>query len=612
MNESTLKIIPWASLAVCVMIVTIITLFVHDVVFHSDQDRFDKITNHLTEDIRDRMKDYETTLYGAKGLFAASEQVTRSEWKQYASIQQIEKRFPGMKALVYSKKIGNSEDLKSHIQKMHLDYPTYDVHPMYSREEYHSIVYVEPFESSNLRAFGYDMSTESVRHAAMVNACDSDNIVFSGKITLIQEPSESKQPGFLMLLPIYKNGYPIDTIEQKRASLDGFVYFAFRAHDLFGAIFEKLEEDPNDIKHLTVEIYDSSVGDSNLLYSSGPLPAGSFYLQTIQTISLGEQQWLIRTSATNEFSNTNNLIVPITVLLGLGMSLLLFLVIRSFSINQLYVLKLAKINERLLAGDPDVLINAYDSQIDKSTQKLFDTISQMRNTLAKSIAEQQITKQKDEFSAMITHELKTPLVPIIGYTKMLKGLLGPLNAEQQQAADIIYKNATSLNSLINDILDAQKLELKKIKYTIAPLSIKKLFESLREEYAPVINGKLEFSFSDDLIIQTDEIRLHQVFSNIINNAINVIPKTSGIIEVGLQKQNDSVVFHIRNNGPQIPQENQEQLFQKFYQMDSSIRRKPGSGLGLAICKGIIEGLGGQIWLESNKDWTAFYFRIPIL
>ncbi|HEY8110773.1 MAG TPA: HAMP domain-containing sensor histidine kinase, partial [Candidatus Nitrosotenuis sp.] len=227
----------------------------------------------------------------------------------------------------------------------------------------------------------------------------------------------------------------------------------------------------------------------------------------------------------------------------------------------------------------------------------------------------QIDIQKEEFSAMVTHELKTPLVPIIGYCKMLKNkMLGELNSEQLESIDTIEKNAKRLESLISDIMDVRKLDLDKMKFTIEDLSIADFFTNLDSSYRQVLMEQGKEFITDvqitSIVIHTDKIRLRQVFDNLISNAIKFTPDKNSKITVGCKKEGNKVVFYVADNGIGIPLESQQNLFQKFYQVDTSERRKiGGTGLGLTISKGIIEKLGGRIWVESDgKTGTIFYIE----
>ena len=223
---------------------------------------------------------------------------------------------------------------------------------------------------------------------------------------------------------------------------------------------------------------------------------------------------------------------------------------------------------------------------------------------------------KDEFAAMVTHELKTPLVPIIGYCKMLKksSMLGNLNSEQQEAVESIDRNAKQLEKLIGDILDTRKLDIDKMKFEIEGFSVREFLSNLDSSYKKTMSEKgIKFMINSkiqDAVIKSDKTRLQQVFDNLISNSAKFAPKQGGLIEIGVDKKNDRIIFYVKDNGVGIPKEKQGALFQKFYQVDTSDRRRAGgTGLGLAISKGIVEKLGGKIWVESDgKTGTTFYIE----
>jgi len=118
---------------------------------------------------------------------------------------------------------------------------------------------------------------------------------------------------------------------------------------------------------------------------------------------------------------------------------------------------------------------------------------------------------------------------------------------------------------------------------------------------------------DDVNFQTDETKIIQVLSNLIQNSVDFTPIVDAKIEVDAKKEGDDIIFCVKDNGIGISEENQINLFKKFYQIDTSIIRKHGgTGLGLTICKGFVEGLDGKIWVRSNiGKGSTFYFTIPI-
>lgn len=229
----------------------------------------------------------------------------------------------------------------------------------------------------------------------------------------------------------------------------------------------------------------------------------------------------------------------------------------------------------------------------------------------------QVEVQKDEFVAMITHELKTPLFPIAAHCEMLINYekTDNLTKEQLESIKEIHSCTKKLERLVGDILDAEKLELGQCSFNITDFDTDTFTDEIFRSYKPVMNENIiDFSISNNAscMIKSDKDRLVQVFRNLLENAINFAPPMGAKIEIGLRVNHKAIVFYVKDNGPGIPKEKQERLFSKFYQVDTSLRRKHGgSGLGLVICKGIMEGLGGRIWVDSDKGKGAtFYFSIP--
>jgi signal transduction histidine kinase len=217
---------------------------------------------------------------------------------------------------------------------------------------------------------------------------------------------------------------------------------------------------------------------------------------------------------------------------------------------------------------------------------------------------------------MITHELKTPLVAIIGYSSMLlKGRLGELSELQRQKLQVMFRNAERLTALIQDILDVQKLELGQLNIHPVEVSSKKIIEESISSLKPDAEGrgiKLLADIDSDCIVKCDQDRIVQVMVNLLTNAIKFSPDNTSIV-VRSSADANSAIFSVRDNGTGIPKEKQDKLFTKFYQVDTKLTRKvSGTGLGLVICKGIIEAHGGKIWFESIEGkGSLFSFSLPL-
>ena len=241
------------------------------------------------------------------------------------------------------------------------------------------------------------------------------------------------------------------------------------------------------------------------------------------------------------------------------------------------------------------------------------TINSMINRL------NELEEKKDVFLSMISHELKIPASVIIGFTKALlkPEMMGELTPKQKKTVDTIRRNATRLESLIGDLLDSRKLELNKMRFSYAEVDITKLLEYVQTSNSNILQEKqIEFvnTTNEQISATTDGSRLDQVFTNFIRNAVDFVPDKGGKIEIGAKLNDSKISCYVKDNGIGIPKEKQGSLFKKFYQADSTLTRKHGgTGLGLSICKGIINGLGGKIWLESEPGkGSVFYFEIPLI
>ena len=248
------------------------------------------------------------------------------------------------------------------------------------------------------------------------------------------------------------------------------------------------------------------------------------------------------------------------------------------------------------------------------TDDEINDVANALNTMIKKVNE--VGKMKEEFSSMVTHELKTPLTPILGWCQTLMNpkIMGELTDKQKNAIEKIQSNAERLRQLVGDILDAEKLDMEKMKFDYVEINITEFFTHLEDNLQDTMKAKeLEFNVSSDadLEIISDKNRLEQVLSNIILNAVDFVNQ-KGRIDVSVKDSGNTVEFSVKDNGIGIPRSKINGLFKKFYQVDTSMTREHGgTGLGLAIVKGIVNGLGGKVWVKSKvKVGTTFYFTIP--
>lgn len=250
--------------------------------------------------------------------------------------------------------------------------------------------------------------------------------------------------------------------------------------------------------------------------------------------------------------------------------------------------------------------------------RLSNLVRKHANELEKANKELlEIDKAKEEFSAMVSHELKTPLTPIKGYCEMLLNprIAGEINEKQRKAIGKILSNAQKLEYLIQDVLDAQKLDMKKMKLERTEVDVASLISQNISEIKPFTIDKqieLKADIRTSGTVFCDTKRIEQVILNLVKNSIDFVPDSGGKITIRVEKDEDSnAIFTVEDNGIGIPPEKADKLFQKFYQIDTSYTRKHGgTGLGLTICKGLVEAHGGKIWVDkTHTNGAAIKFTL---
>ncbi len=233
---------------------------------------------------------------------------------------------------------------------------------------------------------------------------------------------------------------------------------------------------------------------------------------------------------------------------------------------------------------------------------------------AKEKAEQS-DRLKTAFLHNISHEIRTPMNAIVGFTTLLDSP-DTTDESRRQYIDIIYQSSNQLLSIITDIVDISNIETGLVKISPSAVSINTLIRNLFEQYRlRTQQQNLVLNFSTHLddseaIVMTDETKVIQIFSNLLNNALRFTRK--GRIELGYVVRGDMVEFFVSDTGIGIAPENHEKVFERFFQVEGpSSKQYSGTGLGLSISKAYAELLGGKIWVISAPgEGSLFCFSIP--
>jgi len=207
-------------------------------------------------------------LRGGAALINATGTVDREAWREFSQSLHLENNYPGIQGVGFSILVPAS-GLEAHVRELRSQgFPGYAVFPMGERSLYSSIVYLEPFAERNLRAFGYDMFSEPVRRTAMERSRDENKPALSGKVILMQETTDEIQSGTLLYVPVYRHGELVETVEQRRHALIGWVYSPYRMTDLMrGTLRNELERFKS--RNMYLQIFDgNSSSNQDLLFDS--------------------------------------------------------------------------------------------------------------------------------------------------------------------------------------------------------------------------------------------------------------------------------------------------------------------------------------------------------
>lgn len=304
------------------------------------QTTFGFHVQEISERIEQRASTYEQVLRATVGMFGAADEVSREGFRTFVRKLRLEENYPGIQGIGFALAVPHNKK-EDHIAAVRKEgFPNYTIWPDGERAFYAPIIYLEPFSGKNLRAFGYDMYSESTRRAAMEQARDTDETGVSNKVTLVQEEKTNIQPGFLMYLPVYRNGLPYETLEQRQTNLIGWVYAPFRMDDFMQAIGLKHHE------NLGIEIYTSTTPSASSRIFDSAAPIRSMQQRQLLTstkhIRVGNRVWTLFFTAPPEFVQSSKSDRPLLVLrAGISISLMFALLTWLFLDDRARALQIA-------------------------------------------------------------------------------------------------------------------------------------------------------------------------------------------------------------------------------------------------------------------------------
>lgn len=642
---------PYLLLVVSLFITVALTYYIAQQISEIDQLRFDAQSDHTINTVENAFETSITILRAGSGLISASEIVTEREFRAFAEKLQLRENYPGIQGIVYAIWVTDESQRE-------------DLYPTGDRSDYTKVIHLQPLDLRNQEAIGFDMYAEPVRHEAMERALETGQTAMSGKVKLVQEIDQDVQAGFLMYVPVYEGGVVPESPEERRASIQGFVYSPFRADDFFNTLRSRVGTGLVDFA-----IYDRSISEENLLYTSAErnVPDDLLTLYTKQTpLVIGGHDLIIVTFSTPFFNRTSEqFVVPIVFFGGLVLSFILFLLnymqLRSqeskieilegitdgfISVNRKW--KVKYVNQRgaaIFSTSPEELLNkpfwekAPADIRSECAKECVKTMSDRKSRRIEmffpsrnewyliriypshhglSLFFQDITDRKrmedrkDEFISIASHELKTPITSIRGFVQLASQKLEKNELEPIPGyIDRILVYIDRLNSLISDLLDVSKIKARKLELHLEKFKLNDLvydgtesIQHLMKKHRLVIRGALHEE------VVGDRQRLGQVLTNLLSNAIKYSPLGEKI-EIDVKKQSRNFLISVRDYGIGIEKYDQAKIFNRFFRSNRTPEEVTGLGIGLYVASEIVKYHGGKLTVKSTPGkGSIFQFTIP--
>jgi signal transduction histidine kinase len=604
--------VAYAVLLVALSLTLLAYYYVRQNLGEAERSQFRETVRAGRDAIDRQTNSYVDALFGARALFYSSSSVDRKEWAGYASGIDLADRYEGMQVLGYAKRVEPDEkdsfvkDLSQMFDETSAPDP--NLRPEGDRSVYFPIEFVEPFDKVNQNLLGYDAYSNPEHRDAMDQARDTGKEEATGKIYVLTEaPQGSKadlalKPGFVVYLPVYREGEPADTVAQRRDALDGFVVGYLEAEGLLQGALESF--DPS----IDFEVYDGEgLTPNNLLYDDdGVLRAGEAQTTSTGSISgtIGKVTGLPigESESAPELSDFGRIALAghgyelyFEYLPGLDEStegrLPLFVLLSGLAVSlSLFGITFMLVRSRLRA--------------EKTGRDLEDANRELEAT----------NRELEAFSYSVSHDLRAPLRSIDGFSQiMLEDYAEELDEEGKDYLGRVRAASQRMGRLIDDLLGLSRVtrgNMERKRVNLGSLATE-VAEELREAKP---ERKVEFSAQKELEVWGDPKLLRVALVNLIGNAWKFTEKEpEARIEFGrdedLSWRGRVPVYYVRDNGAGFEMAYAAKLFGAFQRLHGEDEFE-GTGIGLATVQRVVHRHGGRIWAESQAGHGAtFYFTL---
>lgn len=536
-----------------------------------ESDRREKRGAEVAAAIRLRMNIYEQVLWGGVSFMNASEEVTREEWHTYVESLRLDEQWPGIQGIGFAIPLAH-EDVATHEAEIRAqgfaDYAVKYDESGPDSEQRSAIVYLEPFDWRNQRAFGYDMWSSTMRRQAMRRARDDGVAATSGMITLMQETEEDVQRGFLTYVPLYDPERPTDTEEGRRAAFRGWVYAAFRAGDLMRGV----QGSAAAAGHF--ELFDgAAVRTGSLLATSRPDTPLADGDAVVLPMRVQGRPWTLRFLSPDPLTAGERLLPWVVLGIGLLIDGLLYAALRSYATVQ----------------------NRAEALASRMTRELQQQAQELRAR----------NDELTQFAYIASHDLQEPLRTVTNFTGLLATRHAQsLDEQALRSMEFIQAATRRMSTLIHGLLEYSRIGADADRVEV---DCNRLMAQVRDDLDAAISEAGATLTWDELpTVRGYETELRRLFQNLVGNAVKfrrdeVAPE----VHVRAAAVADGWEFVVTDNGIGIEPANGERIFLIFQRLHLP-EEYEGSGIGLAHCKKIVELHGGSIRVEPRPGGGSVF------
>jgi signal transduction histidine kinase len=552
---------------------------------------FSTEAREATQQIQTGIDSYLEVVRAAGALLRASNEIPAPEFRAFVAALRLNDRYPGLLGIGYAARAPRRQVTRL-LRGLRLEGSNIKISPPGRRAEYVPIVLLEPRRPGSVR--GYDIATSDLLRPIMDAATDTGELKVSANLPAPNPFAAAENNTIAVVLqPTYRSRVDLNTVEERRRALVGFVLAPLHVPQLIHHISQEIASD------VVFDVYDGTADVRAPLGGSPRAERGPHHVT--HSVRVGDnRQWIVLVSSrAGALDAVTTQAAERTRLVGIAFSLLLFLI------------SAVQIRAWQIAATHEAELRSSDTALRKTESDLRTMVELERHARNEA---QSASRAKDEFLTMISHELRTPLNAVVGWVSMLRS--GVVREDRRaHALETIERNARLQVQLIEDLLDVSRLSMGKTRLDLRPVTLDTVVAGVVDSLRPAAEARglqLQTTIHDPRnIVRADAARMQQIVWNLVSNAIKFTPP-GGRVDVEIIRDEARTRLIVRDTGIGIHPDFLPHVFERFRQADSSTTRGYGGvGLGLAIVRELVEMHGGTISAASTGEQRGSTFTVDL-